>query len=136
MILVDTSVLIGYLKGSRGKTYDLLDEIIDREIPFGINYYIYQELLQGAKDETEYSRLQEYLGSLPFYHLKDGKLSFEKAARMYFICRRRGITVRSSIGLLIAETAIENDLYLLHNDTDYIDIAGIFTELKLYSGTS
>lgn len=65
MILVDTSVLIGYLKGSRGKTYDLLDEIIDREIPFGINCYIYQELLQGAKDETEYSRLQEYLGSRP-----------------------------------------------------------------------
>lgn len=55
---------------------------------------------------------------------------------MYFVCRRKGITVRSSIDLLIAETAIENDLYLLHNDADYINIAGIFTELKLYSDTS
>ena len=37
MILVDTSVMIGYLKGSKEAIYEKLDEIIDREIPFGIN---------------------------------------------------------------------------------------------------
>jgi predicted nucleic acid-binding protein len=37
MILVDTSILIGYFKGLSGLPYDKLDEIIDNQIPFGIN---------------------------------------------------------------------------------------------------
>ena len=36
------------------------------------------------------------------------------------------------IDLLIAETAIENDLYLLHGDNDFINIAKVIKELKLY----
>ena len=132
MILVDTSVMIGYLKGSDGVIYDKFDEIIDKDIPFGINAYIYQELLQGSRDEAEYNKLKEYLTSLPVYELKNGILSFEKAAYIYFICRKNGVTVRSTIDLLIAETAIENDLYLLHNDNDFTNIAKIVKELKIY----
>lgn len=132
MILVDTSVLIGYLKGSDGAVYNKFDEIIDKDIPFGINAYIYQELLQGSRDETEYNKLKEYLTSLPVYELKNGILSFEKAAYIYFICRKNGVTVRSTVDLLIAETAIENDLYLLHNDNDFTNIAKIVKELKIY----
>ncbi len=133
MILVDTSVLIGYLKGSEGDVYEKLDEIIDKGIPFGINVYIYQELLQGSKDEKEYSKLQEYLSTLLFYDLKNGRASFEKAAYLYFICRKNGITIRSTIDLLIAETAIENDLYLLHNDNDFTNIEKVIKELKIYN---
>lgn len=132
MILVDTSVMIGYLKGSDGAIYDKFEEIIDKDIPFGINSYIYQELLQGSRDEVEYNKLKEYLISLPVYELKDGILSFEKAAYIYFICRKNGVTVRSTIDLLIAETAIENDLYLLHNDNIFTNIAKIVKELKIY----
>ena len=36
------------------------------------------------------------------------------------------------IDLLIAETAIENDLYLLHDDNDFINMAKVIKELKLY----
>jgi len=133
MILVDTSVMIGYLNGSKEDIYEKLDEIIDRGIPFGINCYIYQELLQGAKNVKEYSQLQEYLSTLPFYNLRNGKVSFEKAAYLYFICRKNGITIRSTIDLLIAETAIENDLYLLHNDKDFTNLGKIIPELKIYT---
>jgi predicted nucleic acid-binding protein len=132
VILVDTSVMIGYLKGSKGDIFDKLDEIIDKDIPFGINSYIYQELLQGSKNEKEYSRLQEYLRTLPFYDLKNGKVSFEKAAYLYLICRKNGVTIRSTIDLLIAETAIENDLYLLHNDKDFTYLGKVVKELKIY----
>ena len=95
--------------------------------------YIYQELLQGAKNIEEYSQLQEYLSTLPFYKLRNGKVSFEKAAYLYFICRKNGITIRSTIDLLIAETAIENDLYLLHNDKDFTNLGKVVTELKIYA---
>jgi len=133
MILVDTSVMIGYLKGGRGVIYDTFDEIIDKGIPYGINGYIYQEVLQGSKNEKEYTTLKEYLGSLPFYTLQNGIASHENAAYMYYTCRKKGITERSTIDLLIAQTAIENNLYLLHNDNDFVNIGKVVKELKLYT---
>ncbi|MCL2763559.1 MAG: PIN domain nuclease [Treponema sp.] len=132
MILVDTSVLIGYFKGSKGAPYDKMNHIIDNEIPYGICYYVYQELLQGAANEKEYGLLKDYLSTLPFYTTRYGKESFENAARMYMNCRKKGITVRSTIDLIIAEIAIENNLYLFHNDNDFTNISKIFKTLKVY----
>ncbi|MCL2294265.1 MAG: PIN domain nuclease [Spirochaetes bacterium] len=132
MILVDTSVLIGYFKKSDGTEYDKMDYIIDNNIPYGICYYVYQELLQGSKNEKEYKLLKEYLDTLPFYNLLYGKQSFENAAIMYINCRKKGITIRSTLDLLIAEIAIENNLYLLHNDTDYTNISKVNKNLMIY----
>ena len=36
MVLVDTSILIGYFKGLKGLPYDKLDSLIDQNIPMGI----------------------------------------------------------------------------------------------------
>jgi predicted nucleic acid-binding protein len=132
MILVDTSVLVDYFKGLDNSATQTLDYIIDSGIPYGINDYIYQEILQGSRTVEEFQKLKEYLESIPFYYLHYGKESFEKAAFLNFTCRRAGITIRSTVDLLIAETAIENNLYLLHNDKDFINLAGIVSELKLY----
>ena len=132
MILTDTSVLIGYLKGSKGIPYDKMDYIVNNDIPYGICNYVYQELLQGAGNEQEHQLLKEYLDSLPFYDLRYGKKSFENAALMYINCREKGITVRSSLDLIIAEIAIENELSILHDDNDYINISKVYKKLKLY----
>ena len=48
-----------------------------------------------------------------------------------FRCRRGGVTIRSTVDLLIAETAIENNIPLLHDDADFVNMARIITELKL-----
>ena len=132
MILVDTSVLIDYFKNTPGIFLEKMDYIIDNDLPFGICNYIYQELLQGTKSEKEYNLLKEYLNTIPFYDLKYGKQSFENAALMYMNCRKSGITVRSTIDLIIVQIAIENNLYLLHNDTDFINMAKIYKNLKMY----
>ena len=132
MILVDTSILIGYFTKLEKPPYDKMSYIVDNEIPYGICHYVYQELLQGAAHEKEFKLLKDYLGSLPFYNLKYGKESFENAALMYINCRKKGITIRSTVDLIIAEIAIENDLYLLHNDNDYTNISKIYKELKIY----
>ena len=132
MILVDTSVLIDFLKGREtGKTMKF-DYILGNEIPYGISNLIYQEVLQGARTEQEYDSLNLYLRSQKFYELKFGTQSYESAARMFFLCRNKGITVRSTIDLLIAETAIENELYLLHDDMDFTNLAVIISELREY----
>jgi predicted nucleic acid-binding protein len=132
MILVDTSVLIGYFRGAAGPHYDKMNYLIDNDIPYGICNYVYQELLQGAANRHDYDSLKEYLSTLPFYDLLCGKESFEDAAYMYKNCRKRGITVRSTIDLLIAQIAIENNLFLFHNDNDFTNISKL-TELKIYS---
>ena len=132
MILVDASVLIDYLKGRRNRQVSLFDDILEKKIPYGINTYIYQELLQGAGDHNEYDRLKEYFETIPFYDLLYGRESFERAAFLHLACRRYGITVRSTIDLLIAETALENDLYLLHKDKDLDNISRAVPELKIY----
>jgi predicted nucleic acid-binding protein len=88
--------------------------------------------LQGAKTEKEFYQLKEYLDTLPFYDLHNGRKSYENTALIYVKCRKSGITVRSTVDLIIAQTAIENGLYLLHNDNDYLNIAKVIKELKLY----
>ena len=132
MILVDTSVFIGYFKNMNGIPYDKMDHIIENEIPYGICNYVYQELLQGTKNKKDFNLLKEYLDTLPFYYLLYDKQSFENSALIYFHCRKNGITIKSTIDLLIAEIAIENDLFLLHNDADFTNISKVIKTLKIY----
>ena len=132
MILVDTSVLIAYLKNQNIKSVEQFEYILDKKLPYGINTFIYQEILQGAKTDKEYNLLKEYFETIPLYYLKYGKKSYEQAALINIRCRENGITIRSMIDLLIAETAIENDLYLLHDDNDFMNMAKVIKELKLY----
>ena len=132
MILVDTSVLINYLKDQKTEAVKQFKYILDKSLPYGINTFIYQEILQGAKTNKEYNILKEYFETIPLYYLKYGKESYAQAALINIRCRENGITIRSMIDLLIAETVIENDLYLLHDDNDFINIAKVIKELKLY----
>jgi hypothetical protein len=132
MVLVDTSVLIGYLKGAEGEPIAALGAAIDQGIPFGICPLVYQETLQGARDQKEFDQLKKYLGSLRFYDLLRGKESYEAAAHSFFRCRKAGLTIRSTIDLVIAQVAIENDLALLHDDSDFIAIAKVVKELRLF----
>jgi len=131
MILVDTSVLIQFFKGIKNEGAKRFSIILERKIPFGINSLIFQEVLQGAGSEKEYLILRKYLETQRFYHLKDAFASFADAAKIYLDCRKKGITIRSAIDCLIAQTALENDLLLLHEDSDF-DLMAKVIPLKTY----
>lgn len=132
MVLIDTSVLIDFLKGASNEAVTSLDEILARQIPYGINHFIYQEILQGVRNQSEFNKLKSYLETIPFYNLPNRKESYEKAAYLNILCRQSGVTVRSTIDLLIVQTAIDNDLYLLHKDNDFVNIAKVVPKLKIY----
>ena len=51
MTLVDTSVFINFFRGRETTGTAYLDKMIANEEEFCINEFIYQELLQGSKDE-------------------------------------------------------------------------------------
>ena len=131
MVLVDTSVMVGYLQGKENDAVLTFQYILDNNIPFGINYSIYQEVLQGVKTEKDFDKVKKYLDTQRFYSLKDEKESYASAAKIYFKCRKKGITISSTIDCLIAQTAIENNLFLLHNDSDFDDIAKV-VDLKIF----
>ena len=67
----------------------------------------------------------EYLSSQRFFHPKDPVESYARAAHIYFAYRKKEITVRSTIDCLIVQIALEHDLFLLHNDSDFIAMAPV-----------
>lgn len=131
MILVDTSVLIDFLKGNDNNSSKKFVNVIEQNIRFGITPFTYMELLQGAKNQKEFSILEEYLSTQIFYHLKHPVKSFSEAAKLRLNCSKKGITINSTINFLIVQTAIEHNLFLLHNDKDFDKISKIIG-LKIY----
>jgi hypothetical protein len=131
MILVDTSVLIGYLKGQTGLKINLFANIMSHGIPYGFSAYTYLETLQGARDERELKQLREYLATESIYFLPETLAIYEKAALLHYNLRRHGVTVRGSVDALIALTAIEHKLLLLHDDRDFDGIAKWTPELNI-----
>ena len=81
--------------------------------------------------EKEFLLLKKYLLSQKFYHPKDPVDSFARAAKIYMDCRKQGITIRSTIDCLIVQTALEHDLFLLHNDSDFNAMAKV-VPIKFY----
>ncbi len=131
MYLVDTSVWIDFFCTRQNTGVAQLEEILDHDLLFGITGIIYQEVLQGADSRKDFSMLEAYLGTQRFYHPGDLVKSHRHAAELYFRCRRKGVTIRSTVDCLVAQMAIEHDLFLVHNDRDFHDMAKAIPELKL-----
>ena len=131
VILVDTSVMIDYLKGRTSDKVLLLEEVLQRNIPFGISAFTYQEILQGARNEQEWETLKNYLSTQAIYYINPESEEYEKSARLYYELRRNGATPRSTIDVLIALTAMKNNLALLHDDKDFDIMADHIPELMI-----
>ena len=131
MVLVDTSILIDFLRGTDNARVGWFQYILDNNIPFGISPLTYLEVLQGTRTDKDYATVKSYLETQRFFGLLDEKESYAAAARIYFDCRRKGITINSTVDCLIAQTAIENDLTLLHNDADFDRMRKV-APLKIY----
>lgn len=131
MLLVDTSVWIGFLRGTDSGSVERLKSVLMRGEPAGITGVIYQEILQGTDSVERYEEYRDYFGSQPFFHPRDGIASYAEAARLFFLCCRNGVTIRSTADCLIAQIAIEHDLVLLHDDRDFDHMAQVIHELKV-----
>ena len=119
MLLIDTSVWVKLFRTNNDFKQTLIETINGR------NYYLSRftqtELLQGARNEQEWLQLNNYLSTQDY--IEPSISSWSHAARIYYELRRQGITVRNTIDCLIAASAIEYDLLLLHNDRDFEAIA-------------
>lgn len=123
MTLVDTSVLIDKLRKIENPKTLLLDKLHKARAPFGISIFTFHEILQGAKSEVEFKKLYRYFSTQKIFTLPSTVEVYAESAKHYFDLRRQSITIRNSIDLLIAHTAIYYEIPLLHNDKDFDLIA-------------
>ena len=130
MYLVDTSVWIDYLNGVDAPQVRFLDDLLDNPVATGITDLIFMEILQGARDQKNFDRFRSYFEGQRFHRFADPASSHASAAQVYLDCRRRGITVRSTVDCLIAQCALEHDLILFHRDADFQRIGVALPSLK------
>ena len=130
MILVDTSVWVDFLRGEKSVPGEVLHHLIESEEDISITEIVLTEILQGIKEDKDFQTTKDYLLNFPIF-LSQGIETSLKAARIYRECRKRGKTVRKTVDCIIAAICIENDLILLHNDSDFAHIEAC-TALKCF----
>lgn len=117
MIVADTSVWIDYVNGIIAPHTDILDyELGKNRIITGD--LIIVEFLQGFKKENDLKKAMEIMEALEYYDFV-GRENAIKAAQNFRKLRKKGVTVRKTIDILIATFCIENGFELIHNDRDY-----------------
>lgn len=118
MILVDSSVWIAYFNGSRIWQAELLDELLNRELIL-MGDLILTEVLQGFRLDKEFKKAREFMKALQFCHMGGYDIAVN-SAQNYRKLRKRGLTVRKTIDIIIGTYCIENRLLILHDDQDFI----------------
>ena len=117
MIVADTSAWIDYFNGIIAPhTNRLHEDLAEERIIIGDIIII--ELLQGFRADTEYRTVSTLIDSLEYRDFM-GKDMAIKAADNYRYLRKKGITVRKTIDVIIASFCIDNGYYLIHNDKDF-----------------
>ena len=117
MIFVDSSVWIDYFNGSITKQTDLLEAFLEDEL-IVIGDIVLTEVLQGFQDDRDFIKAGKLFDSLYFMPMLGKKLAV-KSAENYRKLKKKGVTVRKTIDVIIATFCIENDLLLLHSDRDF-----------------
>jgi predicted nucleic acid-binding protein len=124
MTVVDTSVWIDLFANRGSPQVRVLESLIERREDICVCGIILTEVLQGIRDEKEYSDTKSMLANLIFLPMT--RETFLLAASIYRSLRARGITIRNSIDCMIAAVCIENTVQLLHNDRDFDLLAAHF----------
>jgi len=131
LLVVDTSVWIDFLapRATRAVTY--LRKLLDQRQPCALTELIYLEVLQGIREPATARKVAAYLQGQSILYPRDGLRTYAAAADLYRRCRADGVTVRSTIDCLVAQSTIEYGASLLHSDRDYERIAQVEPRLRL-----
>jgi hypothetical protein len=123
MVLVDTSVWIDFFNGAATAEANELDALLGSgRILMGD--LILAEILQGFGRDADYRRARGLLADVPYVDLVGHDIALA-AAENYRKLRRRGITVRKTIDVIIGTFCILNGCDLLHADRDFDPMEGL-----------
>jgi predicted nucleic acid-binding protein len=117
MILVDSSVWIAYFNGQKTAQTERLDVSLGNT-PVVMGDLILTEVLQGFQHDRDFRTAKNLLLRLPFMPMGGQAMALESAANYRFL-RKRGVTVRKTIDVMIGTFCIQHRLPLLHDDRDF-----------------
>ena len=117
MVIVDTTVLVDYLRGLRNAETEYFDRELGR-LRFGLTDLILCEVLQGIRDGRTFTRVLRELRRFEVFDTGGQELAIA-AARNFLSLRQRGRTVRKTIDCLIATFCLRDAHSLLHRDRDF-----------------
>jgi predicted nucleic acid-binding protein len=117
MIVADTSVWIDYVRGIDAPHTNILDyELLYNRVITGD--IIIAEFLQGFREEKDFQEAKKIMESLEYRDFLGKEIAIQ-AAHNFRILRKKGITVRKTIDVIIATFCIVNGFELIHNDRDF-----------------
>ena len=117
MIVVDSSVWISHFSNVLHPEVEILRRFHDVETIL-VGDVILLELLKGAQSDRAVRMIEAELSDFDQVSMVDGDIA-RQAADHYRFLRARGITIRSSIDLLVGTYCIAHGHELLHRDRDF-----------------
>jgi len=121
VIVVDSSVWIGFLNGRNVPPVPRLRAILGTD-EIIVGDLMLCEVLQGLESERAAREVEALLRRFEIVSMAGDAIAVV-AARNFRALRRRGITIRKTIDLLIGAWCIENRRPLLHDDSDFHPMA-------------
>jgi predicted nucleic acid-binding protein len=118
MIMIDTTVWVDYFRGVRSSEHLALERLIREGRMICVTDIIQTEILQGIRSDEEHANTRHFLKRLPCLTAR-APATFLHAADLYRRCRKRGVTIRSTVDCLIAAVCLETRTPLLHHDADF-----------------
>jgi predicted nucleic acid-binding protein len=117
VVVVDTSVWIDHFNGEDTPQVARLGALLGQQL-IAVGDLILAELLQGFSTEPEARAALAYLAPFDLVEMAGPKIAIESAANFRRL-RRRGVTVRKTMDMLIGTYCLVNDHELLHDDRDF-----------------
>ena len=127
MVLIDTSAWIQFFKHPNSKHALFIDNLLSAQQTIHTCPIIYQEVLQGIRQDNEFQRISANFSTYDFLLFENPVTAAEEAATLYRQCRKKGVTVRKANDCLIAHYSLHFQVPLLHNDSDFDQIAKVFS---------
>lgn len=120
MIIVDSSVWIGYFNGNITPKTDWLDSAFGNQ-SIVVGDLILTEVLQGFQSDKDFKKAKSLLLNFPVVEMLGREVAL-KSALNYRHLRKKGVTIRKTIDVIIGSFCIHNTFSLLHDDRDFVPL--------------
>ncbi len=124
MIIVDSSVWIDFFNGKETPAVAKLDSLLGVE-PLAIGDVILLEVLQGFRSDAQVKKARSLFDSFDVFAML-GEQAAVNAANCYRQLRQRGITIRKTNDVIIANFCITQGHSLLFSDKDFLPFVNFF----------
>lgn len=131
-VLVDTSVWIDFFNGpDDSKEAEILKILINENFDICICPMIYQEILQGIRDDRVFEDIKNIINNFRMLNTEIMHVT-DHSIVLYRSLRKKGVTIRKSNDCMIASYAIVNNIPIYHKDRDFEQISS-GSKLKIFN---